>query len=434
MKLLRLLAVFMMIAVLAVTAGCGEEEEKTPTAAPTAATPAGSPEATPTPTEVAFEGTIKLGFNGELTGPVGPVGTGAKQGIDLAIYEINGAGGVVIDGKHYELELVVRDDQGDAAISATNAQELVRDIGVKYEFGPFGTAGHQAVLPITSAAKVLTFSNDPAMDVVVTEDTLDPLYEYAFKSQNLAILLFRNYLGHLHDVYPEAETIAVLASDDASGQAVAGIVEAEVAGVEGLEFVGTVTFPLEALDTTPFVTSIKELNADIVYTCCNLAANVSIGTQVSELEAAGAYWAAGLTTAEYEQAVEAMGGPPAITWVTAFSAPGLGPGVTDQRRLAWNERLIEVTGEEYTGIMGNLLYQIVYLLVGAMEEAGTFEDTDAVSEALIGLERDDLYGPAYYGVRHNFVHPNELARMENGDVLKRVVVPGIPGDYGPFQE
>src|SRR5512139_3253796 len=61
---------------------------------------------------------IKVGLMFGLTGPASPIGPVQMKGAELAIKEINAAGGVKLGGKQIPIEAVVRDDEtkGDVAV------------------------------------------------------------------------------------------------------------------------------------------------------------------------------------------------------------------------------------------------------------------------------------------------------------------------------
>ena len=70
--------------------------------------------------------TIKLGSSGPLSGSASIYGQAVKKGVELAIEEINAAGGVNVDGKMMKLELVdFVNDEADAAKAATGLTTLV---------------------------------------------------------------------------------------------------------------------------------------------------------------------------------------------------------------------------------------------------------------------------------------------------------------------
>ena len=67
------------------------------------------------------EKTIKIGFNFEETGAVAAYGTSEQKGAQLAVDEINAAGG--IDGK--QIEVVDKDNKSETAEAASVTTNLV---------------------------------------------------------------------------------------------------------------------------------------------------------------------------------------------------------------------------------------------------------------------------------------------------------------------
>ena len=72
------------------------------------------------------EATIKLGSSGPLSGVASIYGQAVKKGIELAVEEINNAGGVNVNGTMMKLELVdFVNDEADAGKAATALTKLV---------------------------------------------------------------------------------------------------------------------------------------------------------------------------------------------------------------------------------------------------------------------------------------------------------------------
>ncbi len=76
--------------------------------------------------------TIKLGSSGPLSGSADIYGKAVKKGIELAIEEINAAGGVDVNGKKMKFELVdFYNDEADAGKAATALTNLIsKDVDV----------------------------------------------------------------------------------------------------------------------------------------------------------------------------------------------------------------------------------------------------------------------------------------------------------------
>src|SRR5574339_1254944 len=68
--------------------------------------------------------TIKVGLNVELTGTIPVVGESSKNAAELAVKEVNDAGGLDVGGTKYKVELTVEDNEDKAESAAAVAQKL----------------------------------------------------------------------------------------------------------------------------------------------------------------------------------------------------------------------------------------------------------------------------------------------------------------------
>ena len=80
--------------------------------------------------------TIKIGANLELTGNSASYGTSAKNGIEMAVKEINDAGGLL--GKKIEVSYA---DNRSEATEAANAMQKLLDDQVDFIVGPDTSSG-----------------------------------------------------------------------------------------------------------------------------------------------------------------------------------------------------------------------------------------------------------------------------------------------------
>jgi branched-chain amino acid transport system substrate-binding protein len=62
--------------------------------------------------------TVRIGVIAELTGDMPAVGESCKKAAEMAVKEVNDAGGIDIGGKKYKVELFVEDNAGKADQSA----------------------------------------------------------------------------------------------------------------------------------------------------------------------------------------------------------------------------------------------------------------------------------------------------------------------------
>lgn len=100
----KLFSLLVVLLVVCSVAGCGEKETNT----------------------------IKLGSSGPLSGSVSIYGQAVKEGVELAVEEINAAGGVNVDGTMMKLELVdFVNDEADAKKAAAALTSLIsKDVDV----------------------------------------------------------------------------------------------------------------------------------------------------------------------------------------------------------------------------------------------------------------------------------------------------------------
>jgi branched-chain amino acid transport system substrate-binding protein len=96
---------------------------------------------------------IYIGVSGPLTGALAQYGAQWQKGFDLAIQEINEAGGV--DGR--PLEYIFEDSQSDPKQSVVVAQKFVADERIIVELGDFSSTASMAASPIYQRGGLVQF-------------------------------------------------------------------------------------------------------------------------------------------------------------------------------------------------------------------------------------------------------------------------------------
>lgn len=120
--------------------------------------------------------TIKIGVNYELSGAVATYGEQNVQGIEMALDEINAAGGV----KGKKLEEVKYDSKSEPAEATTLATKLMTSDNVSAIIGPATSGSFKATIPVANQNKIPVISGSAtADDVTVTGGKLE---EYAFRT------------------------------------------------------------------------------------------------------------------------------------------------------------------------------------------------------------------------------------------------------------
>ena len=113
---------------------------------------------------IAAKEPISIGYLPALTGPSSSTGIGINRGVQLAVKEINDAGG--IDGR--QIELIVRDTQSEPTKAVNGAAELTHAHKVSAVLGPVNSGESLAVVPLLARA------NTPQIHPCWVDSLTDP--------------------------------------------------------------------------------------------------------------------------------------------------------------------------------------------------------------------------------------------------------------------
>lgn len=121
------------------------------------------------------QNTIKVGWLSSLTGPLSSAAIAENQGVQLAVDEINAAGG--INGR--KIELLTRDTAGDPTKAVNFAQQLAFSEKVHFVIGPVNSGEGLGATPILAKAGV------PNLVIGAIDELIDPVkYPRAFRVIN----------------------------------------------------------------------------------------------------------------------------------------------------------------------------------------------------------------------------------------------------------
>lgn len=135
---------------------------------------------------------VRIGYVGSLTGPAAAVSISGRNGVILAVAQINASGGIA--GR--PVELITKDDRQDESIAVAVDKELIQE-GVVAIIGHMTSAMSLAVLPVINAEKILMISPASSTDALTGIDDYffrvvnsyraqtDRLADYAFKTMGM---------------------------------------------------------------------------------------------------------------------------------------------------------------------------------------------------------------------------------------------------------
>ncbi len=123
-------------------------------------------------------GTITIGMIGPLTGSLAVYGTHNQRGVEMAIDEINAAGGVTLADGTYQLAVEVRDDQGDST-ECVNAMNSLISEGIELVIGSATSGCTSAITSIANSEGVVLVTPSGTADSLTTE--MDYVFRTCFK-------------------------------------------------------------------------------------------------------------------------------------------------------------------------------------------------------------------------------------------------------------
>ncbi len=255
--LVTVLAVFM---VLSLFTACAPSANNT---APTNAVESPSEESTApaeesAPAEAPAAEPVKIGINMELSGAVATYGEDTVDGIELAIEEINAAGG--INGA--PVELVKYDNKSDAAEATTLATKLMTEDKVLAVLGPATSGAFKAEIPVAIQNTVPVISGSATADDVTIDAS--GVKEYAFR-----ICFNDSYQGTAMANFASSDlskTKAVIIKDSSSDYS-KGLAESFTAAftAAGGSIVSEEAYVAGDTDFNAVLTKIKPMDFDVIF-------------------------------------------------------------------------------------------------------------------------------------------------------------------------
>jgi branched-chain amino acid transport system substrate-binding protein len=206
--------------------------------------------------------TIKLGALLSISGAGGVYGPQSRDGMLLAVDQINGSGGV--NGAQISLE--VRDDASDKAQSAQQAQTMIQQDQLMALLGPTLSNSAVAVHPLAESLKT------PILAVSTTGIHIVPDCNYP--SATPCKYVFRDSLGeqtaipdnikaYSEDKHPSTGVLLVAQDDKFSSDG--GKIVQDTVGQYNINLLKVIKFSKTEADLSPYVTQAVQLKPDVIF-------------------------------------------------------------------------------------------------------------------------------------------------------------------------
>lgn len=357
-------------------------------------------------------GVVEFGAICELTGEVATFGEPACAGIEIAVQEINDAGGFEVDGTTYTIDLEISDDQNDLTTSTGITTGYVEDQGYKFIFGPVFTGQAVPDAQITQSAGALHFSPATGLETILLNEPKEA-WSGLFRTQNPNDIRAQ-LLGNATADILEPQTVATLLPD-AEETEINEASYSEALEAQGIEVVAKERYPEGTSDFSPFLSRIKQSGADVLALGVEIETATAILRQALELDVADAYFGLYVPT---QPALEgATGSPIDAPFLATYTNPNLDNPATPELEAIAEKMTEYFDGELPTNAFGALwYYDPVHFLVQAMQEAGTVEDTAAIAEVLETSSYEGALGTIEFNEQHTMTHAVEVCLVEEGEV------------------
>lgn len=207
--------------------------------------------------------TIKIGLNVELTGSIPVVGESSKNAAELAVKEVNDAGGLDVGGTKYTIELLVEDNEDKAESAAAVAQKLATS-GVLAMIGPNASRNAIPASVVAESSQMLMISpwstNPKTTKVGDTDESKKYVFRAAFIDDFQGVVAARFAKDELKTAMP-----AVLY--DVASEYNKGIAEVYKTAMEesGVQVVAFETYTTGDKDFSAQLTKIKDAGADSLF-------------------------------------------------------------------------------------------------------------------------------------------------------------------------
>ena len=355
----------------------------------------------PTETTTTSTESIKVGILHSLSGTMAISEKSVVDAEQLAIEEINAAGGVL--GK--KIEAIVEDGASDWPTFAEKATKLIDQDKVATVFGCWTSASRKAVLPVFESKKHMLW------------------YPVQYEGQECSNNIFYAGAAPNQQIEPSVDWLLankgkeffLVGSDYVFPRTANTIIKAQLAA-RGGRLVGEDYLPLGNVEVTPIISKIKQAlpNGGVIYNTLNGDSNVAFFKQLQ---------GAGMTPDKY---------PSMSVSIAEEEVKSIGVDFLKGHYASWNyfqtvdlpasKKFVEAFKAKYGAdrVVNDPMeaaYVMVYLWKMAAEKAGT-ADLEPVRKAALGL---------------TFNAPGGTYTLENNHHLAKFVRLGQVRDDGLFE-
>jgi branched-chain amino acid transport system substrate-binding protein len=367
-----------------------------------------------TSTATVAQEAVKLGQIEALTGPAATYGWMSAQGTRLAVEEINAAGGFKVGDKTYKLDLIQADTRGEPREATVQFRKMMEG-GVRFVFGPFLTNVFNAIEPIANQfdGKFLLFAGATSAHQALGK----PEHSYLLRTWNWDAgssgfgKLMVDYLKTLN-----TKRVAMLFQNDAFGKTAVDVYS-QLFKEAGIELAAELFDP----GTKDFTSALAKLAAgkpDLLFPGYSDAVLYDIVRQSTEAGFGSRFFlvrgSIGPALKNKAAIDDYIAYVPKYFEAAEKSSPRVKAFIDSYRSFYKRD-----FPYDQAPLCSSSCYDHVYMLVQAMQKAGSVSDIAKIREELLNMTYDGLWR-IRYDKTGEAVFDFDVIHVKKGGVIETV--------------
>ena len=370
--------------------------------------------------------TIVFGSAVSFTGKYSTNGKHTKNGYDLAVKRINEMGGVKVGNKTYKLKIKYYDDESTPARAGQLADRLIKQDGIKFILGPYGSGPTKGMAPITEKYGIPMVEGNGASRALFNKG-----YRYLFAVLSTSEKYLAESIHLLAEQFkkegkdPASAKVALAVENDPFSQDIrAGVIED--AKKWGMKVIIDDKLPKELTDMTATLTKVKALKPDLLIVSGHSKGAALAIRQTSQMKVDVPMLA--LTHCEAADIVGKFGGDAnyalcATQWAETMTYKDKWFGFAGDYAKAFKEAYGYMPPYQAAESSASVL-----VFVDAIERAGSL-DPKKVRDALAATNMETFYGHVHFDdTGKNIAKPMVLRQVQKGKY-----VPVAPSKFAAGQ-
>jgi branched-chain amino acid transport system substrate-binding protein len=353
-------------------------------------------------------GPLKIGLVVPLSGPLARFGGFASHGAELAVKQINAAGGV----NGAPMELLRGDSQGTPVEAVSAARRVISDDKVQVILGDIASSATIALQPVVEEAQVILL-NAASSNPDITYKAGVGGYKWSFRSYPTDELRAKVILQYGAE-QKHFTRYAVLSVDSDFGRGAIAFSKKYLPQFHG-EILSEDYYKDDETDFRPVLSHIKSLDVQGILSYGLPDATRLIVRQILELGLAGKVALLGSGEFTYPDTIKVS----QAVLNGAVEASAWAPDLDNPRSLKFVEDYRTAYGaKEVPNVHSYTHWEAVYLLAAAAKAAGGTEST-ALRSALEAIDYDGATGKIRFDSHHQAELPMFIYQVDGGKAVEK---------------